>query len=495
MERIMTKQKKQTITILVLLLLLILLGGAYLFAGNYQKSKEKKESSATKSVSLYKFKENDIMKLHYKNSNANITFVKEKNTWKMENDKDFPVDQSKVETMVSDMAAVTASRQITKDCNDLSEYALDSPSLVIELTDKNGKTESISYGLESAAAEGCYAYTGDNTKEVYVVPSNVTDDFSYTQAQLMTLPDTPDISAQYVTSYEVDKKKGTNFLATYDNKKAKYKDIYGWDITKAYDQTVAGDEDGLQTVFSALSGLEYTEGVVYHATKKEEKQYGISNPKYTLNVRYYTVNDTDDDSSDSTEIAEKDKTYHTFKLLVGNLDDTQQNYYVQPSGSNGIYLVSADTIASIAEFEAFSCVYKTPCPANTDSLKSLTLNYQGKKYTMTLDKEEKPSTSSSKEYNYTSKVNGKKVSDKTFRKAYEALGNITYSAAIKSSVKPSSDTPVATLQFAEDNKNFTVSFLPYDGSNFYRVKVNDVCLFVADMTTVDSCLKDLAAVK
>ena len=258
----MTKQKKQTITILVLLLLLILLGGAYLFAGNYQKSKEKKESSATKSVSLYKFKENDITKLHYKNSNANITFVKEKNTWKLENDRDFPVDQSKVKTMVSDMAAVTASRQITKDCNDLSEYALDSPSLVIELTDKNGKTESISYGLESAAAEGCYAYTGDNTKEVYVVPSNVTDDFSYTQAQLMTLPDTPDISAQYVTSYEVDKKKGTNFLATYDNKKAKYKDIYGWDITKAYDQTVAGDEDGLQTVFSTLSGLEYTEGVV-----------------------------------------------------------------------------------------------------------------------------------------------------------------------------------------------------------------------------------------
>lgn len=71
MERIMTKQKKQTITILVLLLLLILLGGAYLFANNYQKAKEKKESSATKSVSLYKFKESNITKLHYKNSNAN----------------------------------------------------------------------------------------------------------------------------------------------------------------------------------------------------------------------------------------------------------------------------------------------------------------------------------------------------------------------------------------------------------------------------------------
>ena len=490
----MTKKKKQSLTILVLLVLLIILGGAYLFASQYQKTKEKEEN-ATTSVSLYKFKESNITRLHYKNSSADITFVKEKNTWKLESDKDFPVDQDKITTMVSDMAAVTASREITKNCKDLSEYALDTPSLVVELTEKNGKTESISYGLESAAAEGCYAYTGDNTKEVYVVPSNVTDDFSYTQAQLMKLPDTPEISAQYVTSYGVSKKKGTDFLATYDNKKAKYKDIYGWDITKAYDQTVAGDEDGLQTVFSSLASLEYTEGVVYHATKKEEKQYGISNPKYTLNVRYYTVKDSDDDSSDSTEIAEKDKTYHTFKLLVGNLDDTQQNYYVQPSGSRGIYLVSADTIASIAEFEAFSCVYKTPCPANTDSLKSLTLNYQGKKYKMTLDKEEKPSTSSSKEYNYTAKVNGKKVSDKTFRKAYEALGNITYSAAIKSSVKPSSDTPVATLQFVEDNKNFTVSFLPYDGSNFYRVKVNDVCMFVADMTTVDSCLKDLAAVK
>lgn len=67
------------------------------------------------------------------------------------------------------------------------------------------------------------------------------------------------------------RKKEQNFLATYDNKKAKYKDIYGWDITKAYDQTVAGDEDGLQTVFSTLSGLEYTEGVVYQCNKKRRK--------------------------------------------------------------------------------------------------------------------------------------------------------------------------------------------------------------------------------
>lgn len=488
----MTKKKKQSLTILILLAVLILLGGVYLLAGNYQKDKEKKENT-TKSVSLYKFKESNITKLHYKNSNADITFVKEEDSWKMENDKDFPVDQSKVTTMVGDMAAVTASRVITKNCKDLSEYALDSPSLVVEVTDKNGKTESISYGLESAAAEGCYAYTGENTKEVYVVPSNVTDDFSYTQAQLMKLPDTPEISAQYVTAYEVDKKKGTDFAANYDNKKAKYKDIYGWDITKAYKQTVAGDEDGLQTVFSSLASLEYTEGVVYHATAKEEKQYGISDPKYTVNVRYYTVKNADD--SNSTEIAEKDKKYHTFKLLVGNMDDTQQNYYVQPSGSKGIYLVSADTIAAIADFEAFSCVYKTPCPANTDSLKSLTMEYQGKKYEMTLDKEEKPSTSSSKEYNYTAKVNGKKADDEKFRKAYEALGNLTYSAAIRSSVKPSSDTPVATLHFVEEDKTFTVSFLPYDGSNFYRVKVNDVCMFVADMTSVDSYLKDLAAVK
>lgn len=485
----MSKKKKQTVTILVLCVVLLALGVAYIFASKYQKSKDETETTDESTV-LYQLKEDNITKLHFTNEKSDLTFVKDGEDWKLENDTEFPVDQTKLTTMVGDVASVTASQTITEDCTDLSEYELDAPVLSVEVTDKDGTVKTITYGMESAAAEGCYAYTED-TKKIYVVPSNVTSDFDFTQSQLMVVPDSPDISEEYVTSYAIDKKKGRDFTATYDKDNAKYKDIYGWDITKAYSQTVAGDQDGLQTVFSSLSSVEYTEGVVYNATEKELKQYGISTPNYRLHVKYYTVksDDSADTTTDTSEVAESDKEYHDFELLVGNMDDLQQNYYVQPSNDKGIYLVSVDTMNSLVDFDAFSCVYKTPCPANTDALQSITLTYGGKTYEMTLSKEEKPSTSSDTEYNYTATIDGKEVDDKKFREAYETLGSLVYSAKIKDSVTAVSDKPVATITFKEDDRTSTVKFIPYDGNNFYRVDVDGVCMFTVDMTTVDSYLK------
>lgn len=485
----MSKKKKQTVTILALFVVLFALGVTYIFASKYQKSKEATDTEEESTV-LYKLEEDEITKLHFTNEKSDLTFIKDGDDWKLESDTAFPVDQTKLTTMVGDIASVTASRTITNNCTDLSEYELDSPTLSVEVTDKEGTVKTITYGMESVAAEGCYAYT-DDEKTIYVVPSNVTSDFDYTQSQFMVVPDAPDVSEEYVTSYAVDKKKGKDFVATYDKDHAKYKNVYGWDIKKSYSQTVAGDQDGLQAVFAGLSSLEYTEGVLYHATAKELKQYGLSNPGYRLNVRYYTVKseDSTDSSTDTSQIEESDKEYHDFELLVGNMDDLQQNYYVQPSNSKGIYLVSVETINALVDFDTFSCVYKTPCPANTNALKSMTMTYGGKTYEMTLSKEEKPSTSSSTEYNYTAKINDKEVDNEKFREAYEALGELTYSAEAKESSATKESNTIATLTFAEDDKTSMVKFISYDGKNFYRAEVDGVSIFTVDITTVDSCLK------
>lgn len=494
----MSKKKKQSLTILALCVVLAVLGVGYFFANKYQSSKEKAEQESDESIELYSLEEDNLTKIHYSNSKADLTLVKDDDTWKLENNKDFPVDQTKVETMVSDMASITATRMITDDCSDLSEYELDEPSLEVEVTDKDGNQKMITYGMESIAAEGCYAYT-DNEKIIYVVPSNVTTDFDYSQNELMELPEIPEINTEYVTAYSVDKKKGSGFKAVYDEENSKFKDVYGWDIVKPYAQTVAGDQDGLQTAFSGVTTLELTEGVSYNASQKELKQYGLANPSYTVTVKYYTVtSESEEDSeSDTTqeEITEEEKEYHDFKLFIGAQDDLQENYYVKMENDPGIYLLSVDLVQSIVDIDAFSCVYQTPCPANTDSLQKISLKYNGKKYNMTLTKEEKTSESTDVEYNYTAKVNGKEVDDEKFRTAYEAFGNIMYSSQIKESVKPSSDTAIATITFTEENKTSTVSFLPYDGVNFYRVNVDGVCQFVADKNTIDTALKNLVSVE
>lgn len=486
-------KKKQLLTVLTLCIVLVGLCGGYFLINQYQSKKEKAESQEEEETVLYSLKEDEITKLHYVNEKADITLVKEQDEWKLQDDKSFPVEQSVIENMVQTAASVSATRMITKDCEDLSEYALEKPVLQIELTDKDGNQQQIAYGMESAAAEGCYAYAGDK-KKIYVVPSNATTEFDYSKSELMQLPELPEINAEYVTSYQVESKGKTTFCAVYDKENAKYKDIYGWDITSPYSQTVAGDTDGLQNAFSGITALSFSEGVSYKADKKELKQYGLSSPAYTVKVKYYTVDsdDEEDTAETETEVDEKDKKYHTLTLLIGAQDDTQENYYVQMEKDAGIYLLPSETVESIAKIDAFQCAYRVPCPADTETLQQISLKYQNKNYTMLLSKKAEKDGDET-EYAYTAKINGKKVDDEKFRTAYEALGEIEYSSEIKKNVK--NNTPAAVLRFTNDGKKSTVKFLPYDGVNFYRVDVDGVCQFLAEKNTVDYALENLISVK
>lgn len=486
----MSKGKKQGLQILILCGIIVLLGIGYVFAG---QKKEKGKNTDEKEIVLHKVKEKDIVKLSYSNGKGNMTLWKKKGKWMLQGDKSFPVDQDRVATMVSDMASVSATKIVTKNCNDLEQYQLDSPQLSVEITDKKGKTYCISYGLESAEAGGCYGYT-DDKKVIYVVPSNVTTDFSYSKKQMMALPDIPDIQEEYVTSYKVQKKEKTTFQAVYDPKNAKWKDIYGWDITAPYSQTVAGDQDSLVSNFSGVTGLDYTEGVVYKATAKDLKKYGLKNPKYTVSMKYYTV-DSGKEKEDTTKIAEKDKTYHTFQLYVGNMDDAQENYYVMDGEHDGIYLVAADTMDSIVKPDPFQCVYTNLCPTNIDNLKKVVFEYQKKKYTITVEKKEKKSSGLQKETTSIFRMNGKKVKKTKVQSSYEALGELTYSGVISKKQKITANTPVASLTITEKSKTYHVTFLPYDGINFYRVQVNGVCQFVTDKQGVDTALKNLTEIK
>lgn len=491
----MSKKKRQSLTILVLCIILVCLGAGYFFASKYQKNKEEAEEESDEEVVLYSLEEDQITKIHYSNSKADLTLVKENDAWKLEENKDFPVDQSKIEAMVSAAASATAKRTVTENCSDLSEYKLEEPTLEIEITDKDGNQKMITYGMESIAAEGCYAYT-DDKKKIYVVSSSITTDFDYSQNELMELPKIPEINTEYITSYSIENKKGADFKAVYDKENSQFKNIYGWDITKPYSQIVAGDQDGLQTAFSSATTIEFTEGISYHASERELKQYGLKSPEYTLSMKYYTVKSDskeDEEEGDDTtaEIAEEDKEYHDFKLLIGAQDDLQENYYVKLEDDPGIYLLSAELVQSIVDLDAFSCVYQNPCPVNTDALQKISLKYNGKEYNMTLSKEQKSDDTTDVEYNYTAKINGKGVDDEKFRTAYEAFGDITYSSQIKKNVKPSSDTAIATITFTEEGRKSTVSFLPYDGVNFYRVDVDGVCQFVSDKNTIDTALQNL----
>lgn len=90
------------------------------------------------------------------------------------------------------------------------------------------------------------------------------------------------------------------------------------------------------------------------------------------------------------------------------------------------------------------------------------------------------------------KKNGRKVKAEEFSSAYAAICNLAPAREIDFSVKPVSNKPIATFVFHEKKKDVPVVIYPYDGDNFYRVKVEKTMQFLVDMRTIDNIIKDFA---
>lgn len=342
----MTKKKKQQMGMIITLCIVLCgLGIGYFLAAKKQQQKE--DEAKESEITLYSLKEDDITTLHYKNGTADITFVKEDKSWKLKDDKAFPVNQSKVKNMVADVAKMTAKRLVAKDCDDMTDYELDSPQLVIELSTKSGDTKKLSYGLETAAAGGCYAYM-DQEKDVYVVASNVTSDFEYTRNQLMKVPDAPDIDSDRVNVYQVKTAKGESFTAkkvtqkASDDSKDTSEDTKSWSIKKSSGKVTDYDYTAMDNAEAVLEDLSVSEGVCYQATTADKKKYGLLTPKDTITIKYDTVSAEDTSESEDTK-----KTHHVYTLLVGKENKSTGDFYVSIKGEKGIYLMSSDTIKTL----------------------------------------------------------------------------------------------------------------------------------------------------
>ena len=175
-----SKKNRQLLTIIGLCVLLIALIIVFFVATKHSEKKEEAENN----IELYSIKESDIAELHFKNSTAELTFMKNKNKWVLKDDTKYSLDQSKVETLVSDVKKMSATSEVTSDCTDLSQYGLKEPALQVDITDKDGNKKTLTAGDESVAGEGRYAYIDNDTKKVYMVESAFTSDFETTKKEL-----------------------------------------------------------------------------------------------------------------------------------------------------------------------------------------------------------------------------------------------------------------------------------------------------------------------
>lgn len=101
-----------------------------------------------------------------------LSFHRVDGEWSYDGDKEFRVDQSKMNTVCSGVTGITVY-QTMEEVTDLAQYGLDTPEYMLNVTDTEGKTTEIAIGADNGAVSYLYVYKDGDSSKVYAVMASL----------------------------------------------------------------------------------------------------------------------------------------------------------------------------------------------------------------------------------------------------------------------------------------------------------------------------------
>jgi hypothetical protein len=143
--------------IVAAVVLLALVGTLYW--SEHRKPADESKASAASPPAILKLDEAAITKLELKEQNAEpIVLVKNSSgTWRITQPKPLSADQSTVSSALSSLSSLDSERLVDDRASNLKQYGLDQPTVQIDVTEKDNKTQQLLIGDDTPAGGAVYA--------------------------------------------------------------------------------------------------------------------------------------------------------------------------------------------------------------------------------------------------------------------------------------------------------------------------------------------------
>ncbi|MFU0826387.1 MAG: DUF4340 domain-containing protein [Lachnoclostridium sp.] len=498
-----SKKKKQSLTLVLLLIALIVLIGACFWLLKYNEKKDSKKDESD-SETILKLDEDSIEKIYFKNKDTEMTLVKgDDDKWIYTDDKSFPVNQTYADNMSKAFTKLTSTRTLEEGVDNLSDFGLDDPAILVVVTDKDGNETKLCIGSEVPVTGGYYATVNDDGK-VYVISSSVYDNFDHDKIEMTEVESLPTITSSNITHLLVEKKDEPNFEIQYDesdnaNATSEFAGISNWTLKQPYKTPITAESSEVTTLLKNYSELSFTSCVDYNA--KDLSKYGLDDPAARVYLEYYEIytkesDSSEDDTKDSTDTTDTEddttRVDYTLELLIGNKTE-DGDYYAKTSDSNAVHIMSASTVENIINIDAFSIASHYLSLVKIDSVDKVDINVEGKTYTLSIDRTEKTSdeqtdesSDDSDEQTETYYFNGKEVKESPFKKLYQTIITPTAEREIPEEYfnNNKEQAPYMTLTFYLTNGDTVkISYKPYDDS-YFVANTNGIEYFLTDLRQV-----------
>ncbi len=384
----MTKSTKK---LLSLVGALAVLGGAYggiVLLNQHNEEKAAEESKAQEEANTFYLSQiEEPVAISYTNSYGTFSFSydTENETWSYDDDEHFPVTQSYLTTLSSDMKAFQAERKLEEVQDDLSVYGLDEPSLSITAKGSDDSEVTVLIGSVNSYSSDYYAKV-DGADDIYTISSSyvtaMSNDLSTLQAkesfptitstsisnvqlvkdgvtlemekEVTEEPATTEAETSEDTSDEAESESGASEAETTqaqtseaateaetvrdsseeesEEETVEMVEVTRW-VFSQDDKTKRVDEDDdIHDLLVNMVGLTFNDCADYYADETEKANYGLTDGATVLTLTYTSIDE---------EV--------TLKLTIGNTTDDDAYYYVSMDDSDEVNTVSKESIDTILD--------------------------------------------------------------------------------------------------------------------------------------------------
>lgn len=437
------KKKKGKGLLFAVLILIVLLVLYFVIDLQQKKADQEAETEETEESSLpVSVTEDELSKVTVKNGDVTMTYVKNDDTWTYEEDPDFPLDESAVNTKMNRLTTLTVDR-VLESPEDLSEYGLDKPQQEVTVLKTDGTTFTLYIGNQNSSNNDFYVKVDDGA-DVYTMPSSSVNAFNMQPYDVAKADSFPTLESTNIRDIKVEKEDGTvEFSSDETGTSWTVKDQDGNEETAG--ATAASD------LTSAVSSLTYKKFIDYKGD--DLAQYGLDKPTETVMIvteeteaeteeeteteevteaatetemvsesestsetetgseettteavsettteeasteavseEETTEAATETESETETETEEPKTIEVTTTLLIGNTND-DGDYYVKLADNNGVYTMSESTLEKLLNVDVLDYVSMYLNDVPMTNMKSLEVTYQGETKTLTVESEEVP---------------------------------------------------------------------------------------------------------
>ena len=356
--------KRKTTTLLLGITAIAALGIAYWQLCSYNEKEEAAALADAAGEEILNIDTDNLCTISFLIEGQEKTFCRDEDSWILEQDETFPVDEAQILEVVGQLTPLQAVR-VLENAGNPSEYGLDHPQNELILTDEEGTVTTLAIGDANSGTGDVYVMLNEDASVVYTIDSELLASFSdnlydYAYSDEMPLLQVSDIIGVSVETgadgYELyleDAKWQVRELRQSD------------DGVMLSGESKSADQDTVNTAMSSLGSLAYADFVEHNCT--DDSEYGFEKNDTVLIIRYqvekqgemtavlenketeteYSSENTETfaelNSAEVSSETETQKEERSVSFRIGATDDLG-NYYVQMTGSAEVHTLSSPVL-------------------------------------------------------------------------------------------------------------------------------------------------------